>query len=288
MSAGEIAVQVVNGLAFGFLLFLLAAGLQVIFGLMGIVNIAHGSYFMIGGYTGLTVFLLTKNFLLAILAGMIIAGILGLLTETIFLRHLYGRPLAEAILLTFGLSWIFADLGLLIWGGAPTWIPTPSSLAFSINLFGHPFPPYRMATILLGVIIFFLLWWFQKRTLWGAIVRAGVNDKQMATGIGINIPVVFTAVFIFGALLAGFGGVIGAPLLGLFPGLDSEVQNMALAIIAIGGLGNLQGLLVLSLLIGVADVFGKILWPSFAVLTIWGIVVLILIVKPFGLFGRAV
>jgi branched-chain amino acid transport system permease protein len=287
MSAGEIAVQIVNGLAFGFLLFLLTTGMQVIFGLMGIVNIAHGSYFMIGGYSGLTIFLLTKSFLLAILGGAIIAGILGLLTETLFLRHLYGQPLAEAILLTFGLSWIFADAGLMIWGGAPTWIPTPSFLAFSINMFGHPYPAYRMATILLGIIVFFLLWWFQERTLWGAIVRAGVNDKQMATGLGINIPVVFTAVFIFGALLAGFSGVVGAPLLGLFPGVDSEVQNMALAIIAIGGLGNLQGLLITSLFIGVADVFGKILWPSFAVLTIWVVVVLILIVKPFGLFGRS-
>ena len=286
MELGEIAVQVANGLSFGFLLFILTAGLQVIFGLMGIVNIAHGSYFMIGGYIGLTAILATNSFMLAILIATISAGILGLLTETVFLRYLYGRPMAEPILLTFGLSWVFADLGLLIWGGSPTMIQTPKLLAFSVNILGSPFPAYRLVTILIGIVIFFVLWWFQQKTLWGAIVRAGVNDKQMVSGLGINISLVFTLIFAFGALLAGFGGVIGAPLLGLYPGLDSEVQILALAIIAIGGVGNLQGLLLLSLFIGVIDVFGKVLWPDFAVLTMWVVVVLILMVKPRGLFGR--
>jgi len=287
MEYGAIVVQIVNGLAFGFLLFVLAAGLQVIFGLMGVVNIAHGSYFMFGGYIGSSIFLLTGSFLLSILVGMMGAGILGILTEVFFLRRLYGSSLFEPILLTFGLSLVFADLGQMIWGGAPTWIPTPEFLAFSCNFLGHPFPAYRLAIILVGLAVFFILWLLQEKTQWGAIVRAGVNDKQMVTALGINISVVFTAVFIFGALLAGFGGVMGGPLLGIYPGLDADVQILALAIIAIGGLGNLLGLLLLSLMVGLADNFGKILWPNFAVLTVWLVVVGILIVKPFGLFGRS-
>jgi branched-chain amino acid transport system permease protein len=286
MNIADLGVQFANGLAFGFLLFILTAGLQVIFGLMGVVNIAHGSFFMIAGYVGFTTFLLTKSFLLSILTGLMSAAILGLLTELFLLRRLYGRPMAEPILLTFGLSLIFADFGQMVWGGTPTMFPVPKLMAFAVQMLGRPYPVYRLATILIGLLVFFLLWWFQKKTMWGAIVRAGVNDKQMVTGLGINIALVFTSVFVFGALLAGFGGVIGAPLLGLYPGLDSDVQTVALGIIAIGGLGNLQGLLVLSLLIGIADVLGKVLWPNYAILTIWVMIVLILIMKPYGLFGK--
>jgi len=278
--------QLLNGIALGMLLFLLAAGLSLMFGLMGIVNLAHGSYFMVGAYVGLSILEATGSFLLALLAAAASGALLGFLTERFFMRRLYGLRHHEPILLTFALSLILSDFSLFLWTGTPRWVQTPSLLAFCVNIVGSPYPTYRLALILVGIIVFFVLYWFQEKTRWGAMVRAGVDDKEMATGFGINIPMVFTTVFCLGAFLAGFGGFIGAPILGVHIGLDIEIIMLALAVVIVGGIGSLPGCLATCLLLGLADTFGKVLWPDFASLTIYVILVIVLLVRPSGLFGK--
>jgi len=278
--------QVLNGLALGMLLFLLAAGLSLMFGLMGIVNLAHGAYFMVGGYVGLSVLEATGSFILAMTVGAVSGAFLGFITERVFMRRLYGLRHHEPILLTFALSLILSDMTLFLWTGTPRWVQSPPALDFSLKLASMHYPAYRLTIILIGIVVFIALYWFQERTRWGAIVRAGVNDKEMATGLGINIPVVFTSVFCLGALIAGFGGFIGSPILGLHVGLDVEVIMLALAVVIVGGIGSLPGCLITCLLLGMADTFGKMLWPRYASFTIYAIVVIVLLVKPTGLFGR--
>lgn len=278
--------QILNGIALGMLLFLLAAGLSLMFGLMGIVNLAHGSYFMVGGYIGLATLEATDSFLLALAAGAAGGALLGFLTERFFMRRLYGLHSHESILLTFALSLVLSDISLFLWTGTPRWVQTPGLLDFSLTLFGSSYPAYRLAIILVGAIVFVVLYWFQEGTLWGAIVRAGVDDKEMATGLGINIPLVFTMVFCLGAFLAGFGGFFGSPILGLHMGLDLEVIMLALAVVIVGGIGSLPGCLATCLLLGLSDTFGKVLWPEYASLTIYLVMVIVLLVKPSGLFGR--
>lgn len=280
--------QVLNGVAFGMLLFLLAAGLSLMFGLMGIVNLAHGAYFMIGGYVGLTIVERTGSFALALLGGAVSGAFLGFLTERFFMRRLYGLHGHESILLTFALSLVLSDLSLFLWSGTPRWVQAPDFLNFSFSLLGTYYPLYRLVIILVGVVVFCVLYWFQEKTLWGAIVRAGVDDQEMVTGLGINIPRVFTMVFCLGAFLAGFGGFVGSPILGLHIGLDLEIIMLALAVVIVGGIGSLPGCLATCLLLGLSDTLGKVLWPSYASLTIYLLVVIVLLVKPSGLFGREV
>ncbi len=278
--------QVLNGIAFGMLLFLLASGLSLMFGLMGIVNLAHGAYFMMGGYVGLTTLEATDSFLLAIVAGAATGAFLGFLTERFFMRRLYGLHGHESILLTFAFSLVLSDLSLFLWTGTPRWVEPPSFLDVSFNVLGSPYPAYRLAIILIGLVVFVGLYWFQERTIWGAIVRAGVDDKETVTGLGVNILLVFTMVFSLGAFLAGFGGFVGSPILGLHIGLDVEIIMLALGVVIVGGLGSLLGCLVTCLLLGLSDTLGKVLWPSYASLTIYLVVVIVLLLKPSGLFGK--
>jgi len=278
--------QVLNGIAFGMLLFLLAAGLSLMFGLMGVMNLAHGTYFMVGGYVGLSVLEATDSFLLAVVAGGLAGALLGFLTERFLMRRLYGLRGHESILLTFALSLMLGDMSLFLWTGTPRWVEPPAFLQFSFSLMGNPYPIYRVVIIVIGIVIFAGLYWFQERTLWGAMVRAGVDNKEMATGLGINVPLVFTMVFSFGAFLAGFGGFVGSPILGLHNELGVEIIMLALAVVIVGGIGSLSGCLATCLLLGLSDTLGKVLWPSYAALTIYLVVVLVLLVKPSGLFTR--
>ncbi len=288
MELSVMVSQALNGIAFGMLLFLLAAGLSLMFGLMGIVNLAHGAYFMVGGYVGLTVLEWVDSFFLAIVAGAAAGTLLGFLTERFFMRRVYGLHGHESILLTFALSLVLSDLSLFLWTGTPRWVQPPSFLDFSFSLLGNPYPAYRLAIIAVGTAVFIGLYWFQERTLWGAVVRAGVDDKEMATGLGINIPLVFTMVFCLGAFLAGFGGFVGSPILGLHIGLDIEIIMLALAVVIVGGIGSLIGCLATCLLLGLSDTLGTVLWPNYASLTIYLVVVIVLLVKPAGLFGKEV
>lgn len=287
MELTAIVFLVLNGLQYGMLLFLLSVGLSLMFGLMGVINLAHGFFFILGGYVGVSIFKFTESFLLSILSGAVAVGLLGLFSERFLLRTIHGRH-PEQVLLTFGMVFVLMDTTLWIWGPTPTRIPTLAAVDFVVNVLGNPYPFYRLIIIIIGIIVAIVLWWFQEKTRWGAIIRAGVDDKEMTEGLGINISLVFTTVFTFGAFLAGFAGVIAAPVLGVYHGLAHSVLVLSLAAIIVGGMGSLHGCLLMSLLFGLADTFGKVLWPGFAIFTIYAIVAIVLIVKPSGLFGREI
>ena len=278
-------IQILNGLSFGFLLFLLGSGLSLMFGLMEIVNLSHGSYFMLGAYIGISVSRWSGSFWLgAALAGLLM-GLVGGFTERLLLRRLHLRAL-DQVLLTFGFVYIFMDLSKWLWGGDPLSLAKPTLLKGSIDILGDSFPIYRLAIIIIGLSIAVLLWLFQEKTLVGAIVRAGVDDREMVTVLGININLIFTGVFSLGAFMAGFGGVIGGALLGAYQGMDLEVLILALVVVVVGGLGSLKGALLGSLLIGMLDNFGKTFFPDFAMVTIFLAMAVILLLKPSGLLGR--
>jgi len=278
-------IQALNGLVFGMLLFLLAAGFTLILGLMDIVNLAHGSFYLFGGYIGYSITKSTHSLLLGCLAGLVATGILGIISYRGILQQRFARDVLAQVLITFGFLLIFTDVCRWIWGGIPLVIPKPGFLQGTIGLGKIVYPTYRLAIIVIGAMFFVFLWWFQEKTKYGAIVRAGVDDEKMTEAVGINISVVKMLVFGLGTMLAGVAGVIGAPLLGLFPGLDMEILLLAFVVIIIGGMGSLWGALVGALFIGLVDSFGKSLVPELSVFTIFATMVVVLAIKPSGFFG---
>jgi branched-chain amino acid transport system permease protein len=279
-----VIIQTINGVVFGMLLFLLAAGLTLILGTMQIVNLAHGSYYLLGGYIGYSIAQQTQSFTLACVGGAAV-GILGMITYKTILEKRFAREVLAQVLLTFGILLIISDLCRWIWGGNPLAIAKPQLLQGAMHLGNIVFPVYRLAVIIIGVTVLTFLWWFQEKTKYGAIVRAGVDDEEMTQGIGINITLVKTMIFSLGALLAGFAGVIGGPFIGLSVGLDMEILLLAITVVIIGGMGSLKGALIGALLIGLLDSFGKSLFPELSIFTMFAAMVIILAIKPHGLFG---
>jgi branched-chain amino acid transport system permease protein len=278
--------QTFNGLSYGALLFLLASGLSLIFGVMRIVNLAHGSYFLLGGYVGLSVAWRTQSFGAALAAGALAIALLGVGMERVFLRRLRGQTLGQ-VLMTIGFALIFQDLALLLWGGDPYSLPVPASLSGALTVGTLRFPRYRLFILAVAVVIGALLWLALDRTRLGATVRATVDDPEMAEGVGIRVSAVSAGVFALGALLAALGGVIGAGFLGVYPGLDFEILPYAFVVVIVGGLGSLPGAMVGSLLVGLLDNFGKVLFPELAYFTLFAPMALILALRPTGLFGRS-
>ncbi len=285
MTAEFWIAQAFNGLSYGALLFLLASGLSLIFGVMRIVNLAHGSYFMLGGYVGLSVVWRTGSFVAALLAGAVAVGLIGVAMERLFLSRLPGQTLGQ-VLMTIGFALIFQDLALLIWGGDPYTIPVPPLLSGVVRLDTLSFPIYRIFIVLVAVVVGLLLWLALDRTRTGAMIRAAVDDAEMAQGVGIRVPRLSLGVFALGACLAAFGGVIGGAFLGVYPGADFEVLPYAFVVVIVGGLGSLPGAMVGSLLVGLLDNFGKALFPELSYFTLFAPMALILALRPTGLFGR--
>jgi branched-chain amino acid transport system permease protein len=278
-------VQTFNGLSYGALLFLLASGLSLIFGVMRIVNLAHGSYFLLGGYVGLSVVWRTKSFPLALLAAATAIALVGVAMERLFLRRLSGQTLGQ-VLMTVGFALIFQDLALLIWGGDPYSLPVPAPLQGVVTVGAFRFPRYRVFIMALAAVIGAALWLALDRTRIGAMIRAAVDDAEMAQGVGIRVPTVSLGVFALGAFLAALGGGIGSGFLGVYPGLDFEILPYAFVVVIVGGLGSLPGAMVGSLLVGLLDNFGKALFPELAYFTLFAPMALILALRPTGLFGR--
>ena len=285
MSAEFWITQAFNGLSYGALLFLLASGLSLIFGVMRIVNLAHGSYFMLGGYVGLSVVWRTSSFFAALAAGAVAIALVGIGMERLFLRRLSGQTLGQ-VLMTVGFALMFQDVALLVWGGDPYTIPVPALLQGVLTAGILRFPVYRVFIIVVAVVVGTALWLALDRTRTGAMIRAAVDDREMAQGVGINVPVVSLAVFALGAALAAAGGVIGGGFLGVYPGLDFEILPYAFVVVIVGGLGSLPGAMVGSLLVGLLDNFGKALFPELSYFTLFAPMALILALKPTGLFGR--
>lgn len=276
-----------DGVAFAGLLFLVASGFTLIFGLMRIANLAHGSFYLVGGYIGYTLVVqFHGNFWLALIVGALSIGALGVLVERALLRFMRGQELAE-VLATVGLSLILGDLALVVFGGTPENVPTPPSLAHSVQFGNFTYPLDHLFVLGLSVVVAVGLWLFTTRTRYGAIIRAGVDDAEMVSGLGINIRAVFTGIFFLGAALAGLSGVAGGMILGLGPTYDGTILQFALVVVIIGGLGSLPGAVVGSLIVGLVDVFGKTYLPELAYFTVFAPMVIMLALRPRGLFGRA-
>jgi branched-chain amino acid transport system permease protein len=278
-------IQAFNGISYGALLFLVGSGLSLIFGVMRIVNLSHGSYFLLGGYVALSVIWTTGSWLLAIPVSALAIALLGLAMERLFLRPLGFDPLRQ-VLLTVGFAFLFQQAALDIWTGNNFDINPPDVLARSVVMGGVYFPLYRVFMIGTALVIGLILWLAMDKTRMGAMVRATVDDAQMARGVGIDTSRVSMFIFALGAFLAALGGVIGGGFLSVYPGLDFEILPLAFAVVIIGGMGSLGGAAIGAMLVGLADNFGKALFPEISYFTLYAPMALILAVKPTGLFGR--
>ena len=278
-------IQTFNGISYGALLFLLGSGLSLIFGVMRIVNLSHGSYFLLGGYVALSVILATGSWALAIPIAALSLALVGLVMERIFLRPLGFDPLRQ-VLLTVGFAFLFQQAALDIWGGDNKDIVPPAILTRTAIVGGLHLPGYRVFMIAVATAIGLILWSVMEHTRLGAAVRATVDDAQMARGVGIDTSRISMFIFALGAFLAALGGVIGGGFLGVYPGLDFQILPIAFAVVIIGGMGSLGGAAIGALLVGVADNFGKALFPEVSYFTLYAPMALILAVRPTGLFGR--
>jgi branched-chain amino acid transport system permease protein len=279
-------IQTLNSLALGGLLFLLAAGFSLIFGLMRIANLTHGALYMLGAYIGASLLKVVPNLWWAALLGGLIVAVLGGLFERLILRRLPGNELGQ-VLLTLGVAYIIADACLMIWGGDPIPVPTPDALQYPLNVAGFMFPSYRLAVVVIAIVTGIALYLLMERTRLGAMIRAGVDDMQMARAVGIPVSRLFTTVFCLGAALAGAGGIIGGPIMSAYPGLDADMLPLALIVVILGGVGSLVGAFVGSFIIGFVYTFGIALLPELAYVILFLPMIVVIAFRPRGLFGRA-
>lgn len=286
MSLLSFGTQILNGLSFGAVLFFLASGFTMIFGLMRIANLAHGGFYLMGGYVGITTTLVTGQYWLGLIAGGLAIMILGVFTERVLLRRIRGLEKPE-VLLTIGLTFVIGDVSLWIWGGDPRTVALPAYLKGPIQI-GDTFfyPKYRVFVLGLAILLAVILFYIDRRTKVGAIVRAGVDDRETVAALGINIKAVFTAAFMFGAFIAGMSGVIGAGFLSLLPGQDFEILLFALVVVIIGGLGSLEGAVLGAAVVGLIDSFAKALVPELSFFTLFAPMAIILMIRPNGLLGK--
>ena len=278
--------QTLNGLFSAALLFLIASGLTLAFGVMKIVNIAHGSFFMLGVYVAYTVILRTQSLLLGAVAAILVVSALGFIMQRFFLRRFGNDPLAQ-MMMTMGFALLFRDAALMIWGGDPFTLQYPRWLVGSMEAGDVVFPYYRIFVIVVAALVGVALWMINDRTLIGARLRATVDDPEMASAMGINVTLLSGLVFAVGAGLAAFGGVMGGPILGGYAGLDFDLLPLAFVVVIVGGMGSLKGAFVGSIVVGMIDNFGKALVPELSYFTLFAPMVLVLALKPTGLYGRA-
>ena len=278
-------IQTLNSLALGGLLFLLAAGFSLIFGLMRIANLTHGAFYMLGAYIGVSILKVIPNLWLAALLGGLVVALLGGLFERFILRKLAGNELGQ-VLVTLSVAYIIADFCLVVWGGDPIPLPTPEALELPIEVAGFMFPSYRLAVIAIALATAIALFLLMERTRLGAMIRAGVDDMQMARAVGIPVSRLFTIVFCLGSALAGAGGILGGPIMSAYPGLDFDMLPLALIVVILGGVGSLTGAFVGSFIIGFIYTFGIALFPQLAYVILFLPMIVVIAFRPRGLFGR--
>lgn len=277
--------QILNGLTLAAVLFLLASGLSLIYGLMGVLNLAHGSFYLVGAFIGLTAMNRTGNFLVGAVVAVVAVAAMGAIVQRFLIARVQDKPSAQ-VLLTFGLVLIAADIALWIGGGRVRVLPKPAAFDGPIDLGIATYPKYRLLVIGVSVVIAFGSWLLQDHTRLGAILRAAVDDQEMASGVGTNVPSLFTMVFALGAGLGALAGVMAGPFFGIFQGVDLEVLILAFVVVVVGGTGSLGGAIVGSLAIGLVDTFGKVWFPALANVTVFLPMAVILVMRPAGLFGR--
>jgi len=282
--------QFMAGLANGMLLFLVAAGLSLIFGISRVVNFAHGSIFMLGAYVAFTIVNLAGQSLLAFFLALVVSTsftfLFGVVFEILFLRRIYRSPQALQLLVTFGLVLILGDAVRLIWGPEENSIVVPPNLDGVVHPFGVSFPVYRFALIAAGIAICIGLWSLLYRSRWGTLVRAATVDREMLQALGVDVRRLLTTVFGLGAGLAGLAGGLAAPIMSIGPGMHSQVLVDAFVIVVIGGMGSLPGALIGALVVGQANAFGTLAFPSFAIVIPFLVMTVLLIFRPRGLLGK--
>ncbi len=277
-----------NGLSYAFILFLLAAGFSLTFGVMGVLNLAHGTLFVFGAYIGLqSLRSVGGGYVVAVVLAAIALAVIGYLLYVLFLRRLHGYVPEQGVL-TLGVVMILTNLILWIWGPMSKIAGPPALLAGSFSIGDLSFPWYRVLISGVGLVILAILWWIQDKTRWGAIIRAGMDNREMAVSLGVNYGFVSTMVFLLGVSLAGVGGVLGAPILGVFPTQGDNFLLLTLIVVVVGGTGYIQGTMLGALLIGLLDTYGKAYVPQAALFFAYVLFVLILLVRPRGLVGRKV
>jgi len=281
-----IVLQVLNGLTFAALLFVVASGFTLIFGLLRIVNLAHGALYLLGGYVGFTVAAQTGSFILGGVTALAAAAAAGWVLYEGLLRFVQGHDLRQ-VLLTLGVAFVTNDLALVVWGGDTLTVPIPEMLRGAVPIFGVFYPTYRLFVLIAGCLIFVALWLLLEHTRIGALIRAGVDDAEMVEASGINIKRVFLVTFLLGSALAGFAGLLGGAFLSLYPTADTEILVFSLAVVIIGGRGSLVGAAAGSLLVGLLNTFGQVMLPELAYFVIFGPMAVLLAFRPLGLFGRA-
>jgi branched-subunit amino acid ABC-type transport system permease component len=261
----------------------MSVGLALIFGMLNVISLVHGSFFMLGAFLGLTIISVTGSFWIALIAAPICVAVIAIVIELFFLRRMYNRGHLDQVLLTFGFTFVFADVVKYFWGNEIRSLPVPDALSGSVELFGGLFPVYRLFLIGFGAVVIVLLWLFVERSRLGAMVRASVDDRNTASGIGINVKRLFGGIFGFSAAMAALGGVIAGPILAVYNGMDAEILIPAFIVVVIGGMSSMRGAFVGSLLIGMVDTFGKAYFPSLALFTIYILMIVVLLTRPGGL-----
>jgi branched-chain amino acid transport system permease protein len=275
--------QLLNGLTLASLLFIVASGFTLIFGLLRIVNLAHGALYLLGGYVAWSASQAGAPFALAALAAMLAVAAAGLALDQGLLRFVRGAELRQ-VLLTLGVGLVIDDLCLVAWGGDTLSIPVP--LPGAVRFAGLFYPKYRLLVLASGIVVFAALWLLLNRTRLGALIRAGVDDRETIEAMGINIRLVFLATFLLGAALAGLGGAIGGGFLTLYPGADADILVFALAVVIIGGRGSLVGAAVGAVLVGLLNTVGQVAFPELSYFAVFGPMAALLAFRPLGLFGR--
>ena len=283
----DIPVFFLHGLAYAGLLFLVSAGLTLVFGMMNVLNFAHAAMYMLGAYFSYSIMARsTGRFWLSLLICPVILFVIGALTERFLLRRVHKFGHVQELLLTFGLAYIITELVKWFWGNYPLAVNIGGVLGSTVPIFGITYPVYRIFIFLSAIFVGTIMALILYKTRLGIILRAAVNDSEMANTLGVNVPLVFMGVFAFGAALSGFAGVIAGPLLSTFPGMAQEILIDAFVVIVVGGFGSLGGAVVASLLIGELQSFGVLLFPKLSIALVYLLMAIVLIIKPSGLFGE--
>jgi branched-chain amino acid transport system permease protein len=287
MDFGTFLIQLLNSVQYGLLLFMLAAGLTLIFGIMGVVNLAHGSFYMLGAYLAYALAPLFGSLTLAIIGGALLALLFGWALEWVLIRHFYKRSHLDQVLLTFGLIYIFEELRSILWGDDVHGVTIPAALDWSIPLTDTlSYPAYRLfmsgICIALAVGLYLLI----SKTKLGMKIRAGAFNHEMTEALGVNIKLIHGVVFALGVALATVAGIIAAPVSSVYPGMGSSVLIMCFVVVTIGGIGSVRGALIAALLVGLVDTFGKVLTPQIAGMLVYMLMAAVLLFKPEGLFKQ--
>ncbi|MBU3711215.1 MAG: branched-chain amino acid ABC transporter permease [Limnohabitans sp.] len=287
MDLANFLIQLLNSVQYGLLLFMLAAGLTLIFGIMGVVNLAHGSFYMLGAYLGYAFCAAWGSLTLAIAGGAALSVLFGLLLERLLFRHFYHRDHLDQVLLTFGLIYIFEEMRSILWGDDVHGVPVPAALEWSIPLTENlSYPAYRLfmsgVCLLLAAGLYLLI----SKTRLGMKIRAGAFNRDMTESLGINIQLIHAIVFAMGVGLAAVAGIVAAPVSSVYPNMGSQVLIMCFVVVVIGGIGSIRGALIAALLVGLVDTFGKVLLPQVASMLVYVLMALVLLWKPQGLFKQ--